>query len=571
MKTPLFNKIFTEIFNKKTEISRKKELIDQLVIEDPQLINKNSGHDTFKYGNIVFNSILKEPEIFEYIKNKNYPIDYSAITGRNRGLTLLDGIILGERDELFTTENIELILKSLAENNKFMDTSTILGYTNHNFDIADIIKSFSFNPDILLLDTDKYDYALDQLFRKGHPEIETIVERLELDSDCINLYSSIILNNLHLHKNPEAMVELLEKNNINIQKIYDNIENKFSFLEDLNFEAGNVLKKKGIQLYLNLDTPEKILNNISPWFHAKKSINLYLNNKDFTDLNTNYNNIEAQDIFFLHLTKLNIKEYVYETDYKIDRMLQDINDFFSKCSPLFVSNNYGTYYQSLNLDELQPKYIFSVLNDIFLNIFIHVKDETRREKIKEKAKEIIVNYINNKEKNIFSDNEIYKMKNDAPLRHSIYTTSPKDLAFEKIDNAEALLIKNNYIVNFDLSEFGNLNDFFKDKENALIQYFSEDFDIKMNLFLARYIQKEFSRARDSFDNFYSDFVEIENSLTEITKKDISPSIQEVFASFVNESINIPSLYRDKETIFLKYSLRRNNTNEEPSVTKKKRI
>lgn len=571
MKTPLFNKIFSEIFNKKTEISRKKELIDQLVSEDPQLINRNSGHDTFKYGNIVFNSILKEPELFEYIKNKNYPIDYSAITGNSRGLTLLDGIILGERDELFTTENIELIIKSLAENNKFMDTSTILGYTNHNFDIADIIKSFSFDPDIFLLDTDKYDYALDQLFRKGHPEIETIVERLELDSDCINLYSSIILNNLHLHKNPEVMVELLEKNNINIQKIYDDIENKFSFLEDLNFEAGNVLKKKGIQLYLDLDTPEKILNNISPWFYVKQSVNLYLNNKDFSDLNTNYNNIEAQDIFFLHLTKRNIKEYVYETDYKIDRMLQDINEFFSKCSPLFVSNSYGTYNQSLNLDELKQKYIFSVLNDIFLNIFIHDTDETRREKIKEKAKEIILNYINNKGKNIFTANDIYKMKNDAILRHSIYSTSPKDLAFEKIDNAEELLIKNNYIVNFDLSEFGNLPDFFKNKKNTLVQYFSEDFDIKMNLFLARYIKKEFSSARDSFDNFYSDFVEIENSLTEITKKDISPSIQEVFASFVNESINTPSLYRDKETIFLKYSLRRNNTNEEPSIAKKKRI
>lgn len=571
MKTPLFNKIFTEIFNKKTEISRKKELIDQLISEEPQLINRNSGHDTFKYGNIVFNSILKEPELFEYIKNKNYPIDYSAITGNNRGLTLLDGIILGERDELFTTENIELIIKSLAENNKFMDTSTILGYTNHNFDIADIIKSFSFNPDILLLDTDKYDYALDQLFRKGHPEIETIVERLELDSDCINLYSSIILNNLHLHKNPEAMVELLEKNNINIQKIYDDIENKFSFLEDLNFEAGDVLKKKGIQLYLDLDTPEKILNNISPWFYVKQSVNLYLNNKDFSDLNTNYNNIEAQDIFFLHLTKRNIKEYVYETDHKIDRMLQDINEFFSKCSPLFVSNSYGTYNQSLNLDELKQKYIFSVLNDIFLNIFIHDTDETRREKIKEKAKEIILNYINNKGKNVFSANDIYKMKNDAILRHSIYSTSPKDLAFEKIDNAEELLIKNNYIVNFDLSEFGNLPDFFKNKKNILAQYFSEDFDIKMNLFLARYIKKEFSSARDSFDNFYSDFVEIENSLTEITKKDISPSIQEVFASFVNESINTPSLYRDKETIFLKYSLRRTNTNEEPSIAKKKRI
>lgn len=571
MKTPLFNKIFTEIFNKKTEISRKKELIDQLVSEEPQLINRNSGHDTFKYGNIVFNSILKEPELFEYIKNKNYPIDYSALTGNNRGLTLLDGIILGERDELFTTENIELIVKSLAENNKFMDTSTILGYTNHNFDIADIINSFSFNPDILLLDTDKYDYALDQLFRKGHPEIEKIVERLELDSDCINLYSSIILNNLHLHKNPEAMVELLEKNNINIQKIYDDIENKFSFLEDLNFEAGDVLKKKGIQLYLDLDTPEKILNNISPWFYVKQSVNLYLNNKDFSDLNTNYNNIEAQDIFFLHLTKRNIKEYVYETDYKIDRMLQDINEFFSKCSPLFVSNSYGTYNQSLNLDELKQKYIFSVLNDIFLNIFIHDTDETRREKIKEKAKEIILNYINNKGKNVFSANDIYKMKNDAIIRHSIYSTSPKDLAFEKIDNAEELLIKNNYIVNFDLSEFGNLPDFFKNKKNILVQYFSEDFDIKMNLFLARYIKKEFSSARDGFDNFYSDFVEIENSLTEITKKDISPSIQEVFASFVNESINTPSLYRDKETIFLKYSLRRTNTNEEPSIAKKKRI
>ena len=575
MKTSVFNKIFSEIFNSKTEFSRKKELIDELVNEDPNLLNKNSGHDKFKYANIIFNSILKEPELFNYIKEKNYYIDYSAVSGRDYQYTLLEAIYFGNRDELFTNDNIDNILKNLKD-----PIRSDFYIKDLDFDIVKVMESPYFKKEIMNIDLGKnelgnysYNYFLESLFQYGHPQIDLIFSKIEMTEEYIQDFNHSLFENILHNSFPEETINVLKKYNCDLQKTYDSIENKISFLEDLSFDKGEFLKNKGINLYLDADTEEKILDNITDWVHLKESINLYKNNLNSSHLNKNYKDIKTQDIFFLHIYSKKINRNMSFSYFQWKNDLEDINSFFKECSPFSIkSPDHTTYDYKLNLNSLQHKHIFSYLNGFFVQAYIDFPEE--RENIDILSSQTILNYIEHKGKNNFTEEDIYLIKNDHRFRYSLKDISLEDNMFKKIENIEELLIKNNYLINFNVYEHyknNTIDEFFNEKKDSLSKYFSEDYALKMTFFFSTFLNHNFTEARNDFNQFCIQLDLLKDNFEKLLNKDISLELDEAFSIFAKESHPSLSISKDKERICLNYSLYKSRHNEDNTIKNKKRL
>lgn len=196
--------LFKEMVKKKLTESEKIDLIFPIIEQNPEIININSGSERYNKANIIFNSFIFCPSLFDKIKNDNrFDIDYNQLNKNNESLLL--PVIVHQPHlyhEIKNNINIQPILNIQSErsqqssfDNNYIDNLLETALIHDKLDIAqDLIDS---GANIHNINTGEYGSLVKSVI-SGKPETLEFILKNGIDPN-------IKLNNFYYYSEGESI------------------------------------------------------------------------------------------------------------------------------------------------------------------------------------------------------------------------------------------------------------------------------------------------------------------------------------------------------------------------------
>jgi len=257
--------LLQEMVKKKLTEQQKIDIIFPVIEQNPEIININSGNERYNKANIIFNSLMFCPSLFDKIKGDDrFEIDYTQLNKNNESLLL--PVIVHQPHlyhEIKNKMKIETILNIQSErsrqssfDNKYIDNLLETALINDKLDIAqDLINS---GADIHNINTREYGSLVKSIVSGKPDTLEFILKNginpnIKLDNfyyysegESINL-SDLFISDILKYKFESEKQRLIEASLKNME-ILHKYGYDFSVLEKYS-KADFIAKFSHIEFY----------------------------------------------------------------------------------------------------------------------------------------------------------------------------------------------------------------------------------------------------------------------------------------------------------------------------------